>query len=159
MPLDFGECRVAVRLWRVSGCHYTVASIGLPLYCGEYRASGPCYFPWQRYNISGPHFSLGGDGHTCSTPREGALCLRWRGYHDRYLKWRSHCTLFKVAMLPRSLFKVEEPLGEVGVDALPQLTPSLPGVYVEGDAREHYARTGLFLWRGGWTLVHTSCLS
>ena len=86
-----------------------MASIGLPLYCGEYRASGPCYFPWQRYHISGSHFSLGGDGHTCSTPREGALCLRWRGYHYRYLKWRSHCTLFKVAMLPRSLFKVEEP--------------------------------------------------
>ena len=30
--------------------------------------------------------------------------------------------MFKVAMLPRSLFKVEEPLGEVGVDALPQLS-------------------------------------
>ena len=159
MPLDCGEYRVAIRLRRVSGCHYTVASIGLPLYCGEYRASGPCYFPWQRYHISGSHFSLGGDGHTCSTPREGALCLRWRGYHDRYLKWRSHCTLFKVAMLPRSLFKVEEPLGEVGVDALPQLAPSLPGVYVEEDARARYARTGLCLWRGGWTLVHTSCLS
>jgi hypothetical protein len=62
-------------------------------------------------------------------------------------------------MLPRSLFKVEEPLGEVGVDALLQLTPSLPGVYVEEDARARYARTGLCLWRGGWTLVHTSCLS
>ena len=67
--------------------------------------------------------------------------------------------MFKVAMLPLSLFKVGEPLGGVGVDALPQLTPSLPGVYVEEGARARYARTGLCLWRGGWTLVHTSCLS
>ena len=149
-------------------CHWTLASVGLPLDCGEYRVAiilwrvsgfGSVFFSVATVPHLGSAFSLGGDGHTCSTPREGALCFRWRGYHDRYLKWRSHCTLFKVAMLPRSLFKVEEPLGEVGVDALPQLTPSLPGVYVEEGARARYARTGLCLWRGGWTLVHTSCLS
>ena len=50
-----------------------------------------------------------------------------------------------MAKLPRSPFKVEGPLGEVGVDALPQLTPSLPGVYVEEDARARYAQTGLCL--------------
>ena len=60
--------------------------------------------------------------HLLHLPGPEHFVYWWRGYHDRYLKWRSHYTLFKVAMLPRSLFRVEEPLGEVGVDALPQLS-------------------------------------
>ena len=67
--------------------------------------------------------------------------------------------LLEVARTVRSLFKVEGPLGEADVHALPQLTPPIAGVHVKKNARARNARAGFCLWRGGWTHVHTSCLS
>ena len=92
---------------------------------------------------------------TCPQLRGGAMS---RNLHE-HLEVSDPAPIRLALEHPVVLVKVEEPLGEVGVDALPQLAQSLPGVYLEEDARARYARTGLCLWRGGWTLVHTSCLS
>ena len=92
---------------------------------------------------------------TCPQLRGGAMS---RNLHE-HLEVSDPAPIRLALEHPVVLVKVEEPLGEVGVDALPQLAQSLPGVYLEEDARARYARTGLCLWRGRWTLVHTLCLS